>query len=122
MASIKRNAPLSPSPAPFFTAILMQTKQLIDCGLCNVKTLIIFYKFTYFFQILGSNIRFPKIPKGAFTVDLYSVFSCKNRFAKVGFTITYLWTTQLNFLFLFLGSIDCVFWQLKIRILNIYFA
>ena len=75
-----------------------------------------------FLQILGSNIHFQKIPKSNHTVNLYSEFSCKSRFAKVYFAVTsYLWTslnTQLNFLFR--ESTDRVFWQLKIRILIIF--
>ena len=59
-----------------------------------------FYNFTYFFQILGSNTCFPKIPKSTHTANLYSEFSCKSRFAKFDFTITsYLWKSNLTFCF-----------------------
>ena len=90
----------SPSPAPFFTAILTGTKQLIDFGLNNGKLQKKFYSFTYFFQLLGSNIRFLKIQKSTLTIDLFSEFSCKSRFVKVGFAITtYLSKPNITFCF-----------------------
>ena len=85
MASTKRNAPLSLSLALFFTANVTRTKQWFDCGLNNVKLQNFFTILLTFFQILGSNIRFPKNPKSTHTVNLYSEFSCKSRFAKVNF-------------------------------------
>ena len=64
------------------------------------QTSIFFYNFTHSFQILGSNICFPNIPKSTRTVNLYSEFSCKSRFAKVNFAITsYLWKSNLTFCF-----------------------
>ena len=48
-------------------------------------------------------MRFQKIPKSAHTVNLYSEFSCKSRFANVDFAITsYLWTPNV----LFVSGID----------------
>ena len=58
------------------------------------------YSFTYFFQLLGSNIRFLKIQKSTLTIDLFSEFSCKSRFVKVGFAITtYLSKPNITFCF-----------------------
>ena len=81
----------------FFTVILTRTKQLFDCRLNNVKPQKYFYNFTYFFHILGRNIRFPKIPKSTHMVNVYSGFSCKSRF---DFTTTlYLWKPNSTFCF-----------------------
>ena len=89
----------SPSPAPFFTVILTGTTQLVDCDLNKVK-LQKDFSFTYFFQILGSNIRFLKILKSTLTIDFFFEFSCKSRFAKVDFAIpSFLWKPNLTFCF-----------------------
>ena len=78
-----------------------------------------FCNFTYFVKILGSNICFPKISKSTHTVNLYSEFSCKSRFAKVDFaTASYLWKPNLTFC---LWDRPTVFFGvLKIRILIIF--
>ena len=50
---------------------------------------------------------FPNIMKGTLTVNHYSEFSCKSRFAEVDLAITsYLWKPNLNILIL--GSTDHV--------------
>ena len=98
MGFTKKNAPHSPSLALFFIAILRRTKQLFDCRLNNVKLKI--FNFTYFFQILGSKISFPKIPKHTHTVNIYSEVSGKSRFGTVEFAITsFLWKPDLTFCF-----------------------
>ena len=64
-------------------------------------------KFTYVFQILGSNIHFQKIPKSNHTINFYPEFSCKSRFAKVFFAITsHFWTPNLTFCFLAIKNKD----------------
>ena len=59
-----------------------------------------FFNFTYFFEIMGINIRFQKIPESTRTVNIDSEFSCKSRFSKVHFEIlSYLWKPTLTFCF-----------------------
>ena len=92
--------PPPPHLLHFFTAILTGTKQLFYSGLSNVKLKKKNYCCTYFFQILGSNIHFMKIPKSNLTIGLFSEFSCKSRFAKVDFAITpCFWKPNLTFCF-----------------------
>ena len=100
LKGMERNAPPSPSLTLFFTAILTRTKQLFDCRLNNVKLQKKIYNSTYFFQILRSSIRFPKIRKSTYTVNLYSEFSFKSRFATVDFATRHsFWKPNLTFCF-----------------------
>ena len=116
VASAKRNGfrkkecTTSFSSAPIFT----RPKQFFDCGLNNVKLRNIFTILLTFFEYIS--MGFPKIMKGTLTVNHYSEFSCKSRFAEVDLAITsYLWKPNLNILIL--GSTDHVTWKLKVRVL-----
>ena len=98
MTSTKRNAPPTPSLALFFHRDSDANQTITRLWSKQRQTSKDSYNFTYFFQTLGINIRFPKIPKNTHTLNLYPEFSPKSRFAKADFAITsYLWKPNLTF-------------------------
>ena len=108
MPSTKRIAPTVSLTSSFFHRDSDANQTIIWLRSKQRHALNKFYNFTYFFQILRSNMRFQKIPKNTHTVNLYSEFSIA--------IMSYLWKLD----FLFRKSTDRVLWQLKLRILIIF--
>ena len=78
MPSTKRIAPTVSLTSSFFHRDSDANQTIIWLRSKQRHALNKFYNFTYFFQILGSNMRFQKIPKNTHTVNLYSEFSILN--------------------------------------------